>query len=120
MSIDSKHFDFFRTISFSDVFSKLDTVKKIQNSIYYKELNTNLKSETPNNIESLQQLLLNNYSTKSVFKNKSLSDETLSDETLELFVYKQVETKLETKIKTNDDIYNLMHNYNPAKYPAWM
>ena len=109
MSIDSKHFDFFRTISFSDVFSKLDTVKKIQNSIYYKELNTNLKSETPNNIESLQQLLLNNYSTKSVFKNKSLSDETLSDETLELFVYKQVETKLETKIKTNDDIYNLMH-----------
>ena len=46
MSIDSENFIFFRQLSFLDIFAKLNTVKKIQQSIYYQSLESRLQKKT--------------------------------------------------------------------------
>ena len=76
-SKDTRRFKKFRELSFSTVFSKLNTVKKIKESDYYTELNTELTSKTPNSVESLQELLKTTYSIQ---------------DTLMSFVLKQLKT----------------------------
>lgn len=66
---DVKNFKKFRDFSLPKLFSTLDTVEKIKNSIYYKELNPKLTSKTPDTIESLQELLKQTYLLQDSLKS---------------------------------------------------
>ena len=91
-----QNFKTFQQTSFSDVFSQLDTVEKIQQSVYYQTLGTKIKSNIPNNVISLQELLQDSYSVKDFLHNyiekKYQYDPDLKiKDTLTSFVYKQFE-----------------------------
>ena len=93
-SKDIKHFKKFRELSFPEVFSKLNTIKKIKKSVYYKELNTELTLKIPNNIKSLQELLLEHYSIQDTLMSFVL-EQLRTYMTLNLFFIKQNATLAE-------------------------
>ena len=106
-SKDTRRFKNFRELSFSTVFSKLDTVKKIKESVYYKVLNNEITSKTSDNIESLQELLKVNYSVQDTLMSFVL-------EQLKTFMYID-STILEKNKELAENIENAHHHINSGE-----